>query len=383
MSRGVARRADVAPFHVMEVLRDARDRAASGHDIAHLEVGEPSTGAPPSAIAAATAALGNPAALGYTEAIGTAALRAAIAAHDSIRSGATVHPERIVVTSGASAGFVLAFLAAFEPGHRVAVTRPGYPCYRQILSALDLVPVEVPVGPATHFQPTPGLLDEVGQIDGLVVASPSNPTGSVLSPAALGHLAEWCDERDVRLVADEIYHGITYDGAAKSALTHPDVRPIVVNSFSKYFSMTGWRLGWLTLPTELVRPVELLAQNLFIAPSTLSQIAALAALDDTSLLDRHVARYARNRAIVLDGVEALGCRSVAPSDGAFYCWADVSHLSDDSAALCRRWLNELGVAVTPGIDFDPVDGHRWVRFSYAGDTDEVATAMRRLVEETG
>ncbi len=382
MSRIVSSRADIAPFHVMEVLRDARLREASGHDVLHLEVGQPSTGAPPAALAALANAVESGSALGYTDAVGTAELRTAIASYESRRSGATVDPDAIAVTAGASAAFVLTFLAAFEPGARVGITRPGYPCYRQILSALGMVPIDVPVGSTQRMQPTPVLLDDAGPLDGLVVASPSNPTGSVLTPTELGDIAAWCDETDVRLIVDEIYHGITYHGPAASALRHPDVRPVVVGSFSKYFSMTGWRVGWLVAPRELIRPVELLAQNLFIAPSTIGQIAALAALDDTPALDAHVARYARNRAIVLDGLAAMRCERVAPADGAFYAWAEVSHLSSDSATLCQRWLTDLGVAATPGIDFDPVDGHRWIRLAFAGATPDVAAAMDRLVEDS-
>jgi aspartate/methionine/tyrosine aminotransferase len=377
VSRKVAQRAEVAPFHVMEVVRAARERAEVGGDVLHLEVGQPSTGAPTAALAAARDALGSPDALGYTDADGMPPLRRAIA--DRYRAmGVEVDPEQVAVTAGASVACVLAFLAAFSPGDRVAVCEPGYPCYRQMLHALGVEPVPVRIGPDTGFQPTPALLDAVLPLDGLVVASPSNPTGSVLAPAELADLVRWCDERDVRLVSDEIYHGITFGPPAPTAAAHADARPIVVNSFSKYFSMTGWRLGWLVLPDELIRPVELLAQNLFISAPTLSQIAALAALGAGDELDGHVARYATNRDLVLDGLERLGSTTVAPADGAFYCYADISHLGADSQDLCARWLAEAGVAATPGIDFDPVEGHRFVRFSFAGPTDDVREAMVRL-----
>jgi aspartate/methionine/tyrosine aminotransferase len=366
----------------MEVVRAARERAEAGGDVLHLEVGQPSTGAPASAVAAARAALDDPGALGYTDADGMPALRAAIAEHHRL-AGHDVAAGQVAVTAGASVACVLAFLAAFEPGDRVALCEPGYPCYRQMLVALGIEPVPIRIGPETRFQPTPELLEAARPLDGVVVASPSNPTGSVLSGDELGALARWCDERDVRLVADEIYHGITFGPPAASALAHADVRPIVVNSFSKYFSMTGWRLGWLVLPDELVRPVELLAQNLFIAAPTLSQIAARAAFADVAELDGHVARYATNRDVVLDGLARLGCRTVAPAEGAFYAWADVSHLTDDSQELCRRWLAEAGVATTPGVDFDPVEGHRFVRFSFAGPTADVADAMVRLAAWAG
>ena len=383
MTRRVARRAGIDPFFVMEVLRAARERADAGGDVLHLEVGQPSTGAPASALVAARSALDDPSQLGYTDATGLPALRRRIADHLRVREGAEVDPEAVVVTVGASVGFVLAFLAAFDPGDRVAVCEPGYPCYRQILTALGTDAVPVPIGPETRYQPTPELLDAAcragGRIDGLVLASPSNPTGSVLTVDELGALAGWCDANDVRLVADEIYHGITFDRAAPTALVH-DVGSIVVNSFSKYFSMTGWRLGWLVVPGELIRPLELLAQNLVIAAPTLSQIAAIGAFDDTVELDAHVRRYSVNRDLVLRGLASMGCDDVAPAEGAFYAYAGTAHLAEDSAALCRRWLDEIGVAVTPGVDFDPVRGHQHVRLSFAGVTDEIGAAMERLVD---
>lgn len=378
MTRRIADRADISPFHVMEVVRSARQRAEAGGDVLHLEVGQPSTGAPTPAIGAARAALDRPELLTYTDALGLPALRTRIARHHLLRSGVEIDPDRIAITQGASMACVLAFLATFDVGDRVAVCEPGYPCYRQMLLALGCEVVPVPIGPETRFQPTPELLDEVGPLDGLVVASPSNPTGSQLTTGELAALATWCADHDVRLVADEIYHGISYREAAPSAITHDDVRPIVINSFSKYFSMTGWRLGWMVLPTELVRPVELLAQNLVISAPTLSQIAAVAAFDGTVELDAHVRRYDTNREVLLSGLVDLGCSTIAPPDGAFYLYADVSHLTDDSQQLCGHWLDQLGVAATPGIDFDPVRGRHTVRFSYAGDTSTIADAVRRL-----
>lgn len=373
--RRVAHRADISPFYVMEVIRAARERAERGGEVLHLEVGQPSTGAPQPALAAARAALDHPERLGYTDATGLPELRRAIAA--TYPEG-LVDPEQVVVTAGASAGCVLAFLAAFDTGDRVGVTRPGYPCYRQILTALGVEVVDVPVGSSTGYRPTPAGLEAVAPLDGLVVASPSNPTGSVLGSTQLANLVDWCDRHDVRLIADEIYQGITFGSPVPSATSFGHARPVVVNSFSKYYSMTGWRLGWLVLPLELVRPVELLAQNLYISPPTLSQVAALGAIGATEELEGHVARYAINRDIVLASLADMGCDDVAPAEGAFYAWAEVSHLTDDSADLCARWLAELGVAVTPGVDFDPVEGHRYVRFSYAGSTRDVREAMERL-----
>ncbi len=382
MTRRVSTRAaGISPFYVLEVSRAAREREAAAGDVLHLEVGQPETGAPATSLAAARAALDEGGALGYTNATGTTELRSRIARHYSEGHRLDIDPQRIVVTVGASIGCVLAFLAAFEPDDRVAVCEPGYPCYRQMLTALGIEAVPVPIGAATRYQPTPELLDDLGPLDGLVIASPSNPTGSVLTPGELDDLAAWCGRNDVRLIADEIYHGITFDRPAPTAAA-TDVGAIVVNSFSKYFSMTGWRLGWLVVPDELVRPVELLAQNLVICAPHISQVAGLAAFDATAELEGHVRRYATNRDIVVAGLEAMGCADVAPAEGAFYAYADVSHLADDSEELCRRWLDELGVAVTPGIDFDPPRGRHTVRLSFAGSTSDVRDAMARLVDDS-
>ncbi|MCC6436033.1 MAG: aminotransferase class I/II-fold pyridoxal phosphate-dependent enzyme [Acidimicrobiales bacterium] len=372
---------DIPPFHVLEVVRAAQALEATGRRVLHLEVGQPSTPAPALARQAAADVLQRDL-LGYTTANGIEALRRRIARHYGERHDVDVDPGRIVLTAGASGGFVLAFLAAFEHGERVAVTEPGYPCYRNTLLAFDRVPVGVPVGSETRFQPTPALLDAVAagrgdRLAGLVVASPSNPTGSALRADELAALAGWCSQRSVRLVADEIYHGIAFGSAPPTALSVSD-EAIVLNSFSKYFSMTGWRLGWMVVPPALVGPVDRLAANLFICPSVLSQHAALAAFEATDELEGHVHRYAENRRIVLDGLAAAGITEVAPADGAFYAYADVHHLGATSTELCRRWLDELGVAATPGIDFDPVRGERFVRFCYAGAAEDLREAMGLL-----
>lgn len=361
----------------MEVARAAFEREADGHDIVHLEVGQPSTGAPPAALAAAGQAIERGSVLGYTDARGTAELRRGIAELYRVRHDIEIRPELITVTTGASAACVLAFLACFDAGDRVAVCEPGYPCYRQMLGALGVEAVRLPVDADTRFQPTPERLDALGPIRGVVVASPSNPTGSVLTPDELGELGAWCRRNDVRLIADEIYHGITFDRPAPTAVGIPDA--VVIGSFSKYFSMTGWRVGWMVNAEDLSRPVELLAQNLMICPPAVSQVAAIGALTDTGLLDRHVARYGANRSILLDALRTIGVTLTAPADGAFYVWADTSGLHADSSELCRIWLDGIGVAATPGVDFDPTLGHRWTRFSLAGSTDEVSEAARRLV----
>jgi aspartate/methionine/tyrosine aminotransferase len=378
-----AERAGIPPFHVMEVLKAAGERERRGGDIVHLEVGQPSTPAPQAVIEAASIALRRDP-LGYTDALGTVELRAAIARWYAQRYGTVVEPGHVAVTAGASGGCLLAFLACFEAGDRVAVASPGYPCYRHILRALDVEAVEVPVGPGTRWQLSPGLLDaaaEGGALAGVVVASPSNPTGTMLGDAELGALAAWAVAHDVRLVSDEIYHGITYGPTSVTARGH-DPQAVVVGSFSKYFSMTGWRLGWLVLPPELVTPVERLAQHLTIAPATLPQLAAVSAFGATGELDAHVRRYADNRAVLLDGLAAMDV-DVAPSDGAFYLWVPISGhpllgAVGGSSALCARWLDEAGVAATPGIDFDPARGEDYVRLSFAGSTADMADAVARL-----
>ena len=376
MTDRIARRANIPPFIVMDVLRAANERAATGADVLHLEVGQPSTGAPGRVIEAAKAALGRDV-LGYTDALGIPPLRTAIARHYRDRYGVAVDPSRIVVTTGSSGAFILSFLAAFDAGARVAVTAPGYPAYRNILTALGIEVVEIEVGPATRFQPTPALLDKAGRLDGLVVASPANPTGTMLSAEDLRHLADHCAARNIRLVSDEIYHGITYGPPATTALAVTD-RAVVINSFSKYFSMTGWRLGWMVLPDEMIRPVECLAQNLFISPPAISQVAGVEVFACTDELEANVRRYAANRAVLLEALPKLGLDRFAPPDGAFYLYVDVGHVTNDSTDFCKRLLADTGIAITPGVDFDPARGQRTLRISFAGATDTMAEAARRL-----
>jgi len=374
----VAKRGLVAPFIVMDVLRAANARAATGADVLHLEMGQPATGAPQAVIAAARRMLDTDP-LGYTEARGLAALRERIAAYYRQTQDLDVDPDRIVVTTGASGGFVLGFIAGFDPGDRVALADPGYPAYRNILTALGIEPVPLPAGPDTRFQPSIALLEKAGKLDGLIVASPSNPTGTMLSADELRALTEYCAVRGIRLVSDEIYHGITYGAPAVSALRFTD-RAVVVNSFSKYFSMTGWRIGWMVLPIDdaYTRAVECLAQNLYISPPTLSQFAAAAAFDCSAELDANVARYAANRKILLDELPRAGLDRLAPADGAFYLYADVRQLTNDSEEFCRRMLEETGVATAPGTDFDQGRGRGYVRFSFAGATADMTEAAKRL-----
>ncbi|MEQ8442280.1 MAG: aminotransferase class I/II-fold pyridoxal phosphate-dependent enzyme [Alphaproteobacteria bacterium] len=375
----VGSRGNIPPFMVMEVMRAAALRERDGRAVHHLEVGQPGTGAPRGVIDAAHAALDSDR-IGYTVALGIPALREAISGHYATHYGCDVPAERIVVTTGSSGGFILSFLAAFDPGDRVALAAPGYPCYRHILNALDIVPVSLPAGPKDRYQPTPALLDEAlsqGPIDGLIVASPSNPTGTMLAPDAFDTLRRYCADAGIRMISDEIYHGITFGTAESTAASH-DPSAVVVNSFSKYFSMTGWRLGWLVVPEDLLRAVESLAQNLFISPPTLSQFAAVAAFDCHEELRANVRNYAVNRQRLTDALPKAGMSNLAPSDGAFYLYADVGDLTNDSQAFCARILEETGVAITPGVDFDAERGHRTVRISYAESTDVVAAGTDAL-----
>lgn len=377
MTLKIARRGLVPPFIAMDVLRAANERAAAGDDVLHLEVGQPSTPAPAAVLDAARAALGRET-LGYTDALGLPALREAIAAHYRLSYGVALDPSRVIVTTGSSGAFLLAFLAAFEPGDRVAMASPAYPAYRNILTALDLVPVELAAGPEHRYQATLDLLRAQSEsLDGLIVASPANPTGTMLAPDELAAIVRYCRDMGIRLVSDEIYHGIVYSMTAATALSSGD-EAFVVNSFSKYFSMTGWRLGWMVAPPDTLRAIECLAQNLFISPPALSQHAALAAFGCRAELDANVARYARNRALLLEELPKAGFTRFAPADGAFYLYADVAHLTNDSPEFCRRMLREIGVACTPGIDFDPARGNATLRLSFAGTTDTMAEAARRL-----
>lgn len=381
-----ARRGQIPPFIVMDVMRaaNARDNAARTPDerCVHLEVGQPGTPAPRAVLEAARRALSDDR-LGYTESLGMPALRERIARHYREAYGVPVPPERVVVTTGSSGAFLLGFLAAFDAGDRVALADPGYPAYRNILMALGIEPVGLAAPAATKFQPTPALLEAAFPAPnaapaGLIVASPANPTGSMLTPDDLRGLASWCQNRGVRLISDEIYHGIVFETPAATALQFTE-DAIVVNSFSKYYSMTGWRLGWMIVPPDLARAVEVLGQNLFISPPTLPQLAALAAFDARVELDANVARYRRNRDSLLARLPQAGFTRFAPPDGAFYLYADVAHLTNDSEQFCRRMLAKTGVAATPGTDFDPARGRAYVRFSFAGTEAEMEEAARRLL----
>ncbi|UCG41017.1 MAG: aminotransferase class I/II-fold pyridoxal phosphate-dependent enzyme [Acidimicrobiia bacterium] len=377
-----SRRSQIDPFHVMEVMRAAEERVMAGGEVLHLEVGQPSTPAPAAAIEAAKQAL-DAERLGYTPAKGIPRLRERIARRYADRHGVEVSPDHVIVTVGASGGFSLAFLSAFDVGDRVAVSAPGYPCYRNVLEAFGIEAVVIPVDASTRFNLTPALLAEHGPLDGVLVASPANPTGTILTPRELEALVGHCSAHGIRVIADEIYHGITFTDQPVQSLLEHDRSGIVLQSFSKYWSMTGWRVGWVVAPDDLVQPMERLKQNLFISAPTIGQVAALAALDADEELEANVARYAANRPVVLGGLAAMGCTTVAPADGAFYAYADISHLGRTASSLCETWLDDLGVAVTPGIDFDPLHGEDFIRISFSESTEDVTEAMRRLVGWVG
>jgi aspartate/methionine/tyrosine aminotransferase len=369
----------------MDLLAASAERQRTHGDVLNLLAGQPMTGAPAPVREEAKRLLDSGDPLGYTPASGILELREAIAGHHRRMHGIEVDPDEVVVTTGSSGGFLLAFLAAFEVGDRVAMARPGYPCYRNVLSALGCEVVEIPTGPETRFQPTVDQLRELEDVKGLVVASPANPTGTMLLPTELAALATYCEAEGIQLISDEIYHGIEYapltggEPMARSAW-ETSREAVVFSSFSKYFSMTGWRIGWMLVPERLRRAVDVLTGNFTICPPVIAQRACLAAFDDASYaeLDGHVARYADNRRILLDGLPRLGITDLAPADGAFYVYADVGHLTDDTMRFAHDLLARVGVAVAPGVDFDTVDGSRSIRLSFAGPGAEIEAALERL-----
>jgi aspartate/methionine/tyrosine aminotransferase len=377
----VALRAGIPPFYVMDVWLAAAERQRSHGDLVNLSAGQPSAQAPGPIRAAAADALANHN-LGYTVALGIPELREAIAASYADRYGVAVSPDEVVVTTGSTGGFLLAFLACFDVGDRVGVTSPGYPCYRNILSALGCEVVEIPCGPETRFQPTVEMLAAIEPpVKGLVLASPANPTGTVIPPAELAAIATWCEAGGVQLVSDEIYHGLVYPGAPETSCAWQTSREaIVVNSFSKYYAMTGWRLGWLLVPQTLARAVDRLTGNFSICPPALPQFAAVAAFSQESEAeaDALVGDYAINREMLLRGLPEIGLPRLAPADGAFYVYADISDYSTDSLDFCAKLLADTGVAIAPGIDFDTVHGGGYVRLSFAGATSDIAEALRRM-----
>jgi aspartate/methionine/tyrosine aminotransferase len=372
-------RSDVPPFMVMDVMAAAARIEAAGGRVVHMEVGQPAAPAPRTARDAARAALdlGD---VGYTAALGMPALRERIARYYADSHGVTVEPERVVVTTGSSAGFILAFLAMFEPGDRVAVACPGYPPYRHILTALGCEPVMIEISAATNWAITVDALLETHRrtpLKGVLVASPANPTGTMMRPEALSKLIAAAEGEGIRFISDEIYHRLDYAFPAETAAKFSD-KALIINSFSKYFCMTGWRVGWMVVPDALVRPVERLQQNLAISVPTLSQVAAAAAFDGIVEMDEVKHGYEENRRILVEGLPKAGIGKFLPVDGAFYLYADVSHFTDDSLDFAKRMLEQAGVAATPGIDFDPVDGKHFMRFSYARSAADMREAVERI-----
>jgi aspartate/methionine/tyrosine aminotransferase len=376
----VARRMErVSSFLAMDVLSAAAAKERRGDSVIHMEVGQPSAPAPRAAREAAKAAL-ETGRIGYTEALGTSALRERIARHYRDAYGVHLPPERVVVTTGSSAGFVLAFLSLFDPGQRVAITAPGYPAYRNILEALDLEPVVIPLAKADGWIMTARAIETAHAqkpLHGILAMSPANPSGTMIGKIALAELGATCRRLGLWFISDEIYHGLTYGEAASTALTSDD-DAVVINSFSKYYCMTGWRVGWIVVPDRLVRPIERLAQNLYISPPYLSQVAALAAFDAAEELEAVKAGYARNRAYLLEELPRLGITEMHPVDGAFYVYADVARFTNDSIGFTKRMLEETGVAATPGLDFDPIEGAHYLRLSFAGSENDCRETVSRL-----
>jgi aspartate/methionine/tyrosine aminotransferase len=372
-------RSAVPPFMVMDVMAAAARIEAAGGHVVHMEVGQPAASAPASAIAAARAAL-EAGRLGYTEALGIPSLRARIARHYGERYALEIDPARIVVTTGSSAAFVMAFLALFDPGDRIAVAVPGYPPYRHILTALGCEPVLIETTAAARWAITPDMLIAAHRrtpLKGVLVASPANPTGTMMTAAALANLLDAAQSEGIQFISDEIYHGLDYAFAAETAARlSQDV--VVINSFSKYFCMTGWRVGWMVVPDALVRPIDRLQGNLAISVPALSQIAAQAAFDGRAEVEAVKHIYEANRLVLLDGLPKAGLERILPVDGAFYLYADVSRFSSDSFAFAKQMLEEAHVAATPGIDFDPLNGNRFVRFCYAGSTADMHEAVARI-----
>ena len=362
------------PFHAITISRLAHALKAEGRSIIHMEFGQPSTGAPRAAIAAAHAVLDREP-MGYWE---SPALRSRLAEHYRSTYGMEVAPDRFVLTCGASPALVLALASTFQPSDRIAFARPGYVAYRNVTRALHLKPVEIACGPHVRYQLTASALAALDPAPaGVILASPANPTGTLIAPEELAAIAEVCRARGVRIISDEIYHGLSYVEPARSVLEFaPDAT--VISSFSKYFSMVGWRLGWLLAPPDRLADARAYVGNLFLTAPSLSQHAALAALDSCEELEGHVETYRRNRELLLASLPRLGLSSIAPPDGAFYVYANIAHLTDDSLSFCRRLLQETGVATAPGIDFDPVDGAHFMRFSFAVSTTEVEDALERL-----
>ena len=364
----------IEPFRAISISRLAHVLKAEGRDIIHMEFGQPSTGAPAAAIAEGHRVL-DVDGMGYWE---STPLKQRIARLYQDRYGVAVDPDRLLLTNGASPALVLAMASKFQPGDRIAMARPGYVAYRNTVKALNMTPVEIACGPAEHYQLTAAALAALEPAPaGVIIASPANPTGSIIAPEELAAIAEVCARRDITIISDEIYHGLSYGAPTPSMLEYaPDA--LIVNSFSKYWSMAGWRLGWLLVPADHIETARAYIGNLFLTPPSLSQHAGLVAMDCHDELEGHIQAYRQNRQLVLDALPSLGLKTIAPPDGAFYIWADIGHLTNDSVAFCEQLLRDTGVATAPGVDFDPVEGHHFMRFSFAVSTPLVEEALNRM-----
>jgi len=366
--------APIEPFRAIVISRLAHALKAEGRSVIHMEFGQPSTGAPPRALTEAHRVL-DADGMGYWE---SAPLKARIARLYEERYGVAVAPERLLLTCGASPALVLALSSAFRPGDRIAMARPGYVAYRNVVKGLHMQAVEIACGPAEHYQLTAAALEAIDPAPaGVIVASPANPTGSVIAEDELARIGEVCRARGIRIISDEIYHGLSYVGPQPTMLQFAP-EAMIINSFSKYWSMAGWRLGWLLVPEDHIETAKAYIGNLFLTPPSLSQHAGLVAMDEHAVLEGHLQVYRRNRALMLDALPGLGLKTIAPPDGAFYIWADIGHLTDDSVAFCEQLLRDTGVATAPGVDFDPVEGKTHMRFSFAVSTPEIEDALARM-----
>ena len=374
----ISERSKMPPFMAMDVMRHAAELDSKGHDIVHLEVGQPSSSAPQPVINALVNSMVDQKSHGYSVALGIAELRQRIAEHYREWYQIDLDPTRVAVTVGSSTGFALSFMSAFDVGDRIAIPNPGYPAYRNLMLGMGLEPVILPAGLEEGWLPRLQDIENWDRLpDGLMIASPHNPTGVVIPDKDLKEICEWCNTNGVRLISDEIYHGLSYTGRCETALKFTD-SAIIINSLSKYFSMTGWRIGWMILPNQLTSVAEKLAQNLYISAPTPNQIASVKAFDCSEELDQHVERYKENRQILLSGLPAELLGKAAPCDGAFYIYADISALTDDSIGFAKELLAKTGVATTPGVDFDPINGHLYLRLSFAGSTQAMHEAVKRI-----